>query len=234
MGRLASCVLLLATSAAWGQPSSQGAEPTVEDLGGGRYQIGAILLDQDKKSFTVSGRVLRIEPPLEYLAVTVGGAKGYESLLELDADALEFNLACILIGLTTDDVVPPDYQFDLDEIVGPSVRIIAAWGAGNDRVEVDAGQLLVDGDGAGSAGDWVYFGSTYVPGNERPFAASNAGTLIGLVHDPASIIDHRTGIGIGRYGSIGGNAALLTAVGMQLTLRIETGDAAEADAPSSD
>ena len=31
--------------------------------------------------------------------VTQGGHKAYEALLEVNADAFQFNLACILIGL---------------------------------------------------------------------------------------------------------------------------------------
>jgi hypothetical protein len=47
------------------------------------------------------------------------------------------------------------------------------------------------------------------------------GTLIGFVHDPASVIEHRVGIGIGAYGSIGGNLDLLPEVGTELTLTVE-------------
>jgi hypothetical protein len=221
--------LLLLTAAAAAQQTGP-AQPAVEDLGGGRYRIGAIVLDQNAAAFTVPGRVLRLEPPLEYLAVTVGGAKGYESLLELEADAYQFNLACILIGLSNDGAVAPDYQFDRDEVVGPRVRVHVSIGTGDQRVDVEAGQLITDRGEPVTGSEWVYFGSIYTPGRpEDPFLASQAGTLIGLVHDPASIIEHRTGIGIGRYGSIAGNAAVLGEVGRELTLRVElvAPDAAE-------
>jgi hypothetical protein len=227
---LGAVLLALVTIEVRGQPADATA-PAVVDLGGGRYGIGSIVVDKSQRFFTVTGRVLRIEPPLEYLAVTVGGAKGYESLLELDADALQFNLACILIGLTTDGVVPPDYQFDLDEVVGPQVRILAERQDGDDTIEVDAGQLIVDQGQPGVSGDWVYFGSTYFPEHPNPFFANQTGTLIGFVHDPASIIEHRTGLGVGRYGSIAGNADLLGAVGTALTLRIEAVELTETPLP---
>lgn len=222
MLRVALHLLLLTATSAWAQESAPVFEPTVEDLGGGRYRIGSIVLDQAAGSFTVPGRVLRVEPPLEYLAVTVGGAKAYESLLELDADAYQFNLACILVGLTTDDVVRPDFQFDRDEVIGPQVRIRAELGSGADRVEVDAEQLIVvDGEPLADS-HWAYFGSTHLD-TELPdkFLASQMGTLVGMVHDPASIIEHKTGVGIGRYGSVAGNRALLGEAGQALTLRFE-------------
>jgi hypothetical protein len=230
MRRLALSLLLLTTTSVWAQETAPVLPPTVEDLGGGRYRIGAIVLDQSAGSFTVPGRVLRLEGPLEYLAVTVGGIKGYESLLELDADAFQFNLACILIGLTTDDIVPPDFQFDVDEVIGPQVRIRAEWGTDDDRVEVAADQLIVVEGEALVGSQWAYFGSTHFPGSTELFLAHQTGTLIGLVHDPASIIEHRTGVGIGRYGSVAGNGVLLAEIGMELTLRIEIVDSA---APAS-
>ena len=38
--------------------------------------------------------------------------------------------------------------------------------------------------------------------------ADRTGTLIGFIHDPASIIEVIDGLGIGAYGSIQGNPAL--------------------------
>ncbi|MGW8368396.1 MAG: YdjY domain-containing protein [Gammaproteobacteria bacterium] len=215
----ASMPLCLVTSA--GAQSVEPPQPEIEDLGDQRYRIGEILIDQSAASFTVPGRVIRTDPALEYLAVTVGGAKAYESLLELDADAYQFNLACILIGLSNDDVVPPDFQFDTDIVIGPPVRIAVQWQEDGTTVEHDAADLLLESSERVVAGSWVYTGSTYVPGHADPYLASQAGTLIGLVHDPASIVEHRTGVGIGAYGSIAGNAELLGGVGRELTLTVE-------------
>ena len=79
-----------ATVAAWAK---------LKPLGQDRYQIGRIVVDKRARSFTVPGRVHVLGKPLEYLATSPGGMKGYETLLELDASGSEFNLACILIGL---------------------------------------------------------------------------------------------------------------------------------------
>jgi hypothetical protein len=37
-----------------------------------------------------------------------------------------------------------------------------------------------------------------------------------------AVIEHRTGLGIGAYGSIGGNLAVLPELGTALTLVVET------------
>lgn len=216
-GALLLCAILVEAQESTQQPPAQ---PHIESLGGERYRVGEIVIDKAAGSFLVPGRILTIDVPLEYLAVIVRGPKGYESLLELDASAVEFNLACILIGLTNDAAVPPDFQFDLDEVVGPSVTITAQWEENGETVEVDAGLLVMSDGKPGIPDDWVYFGSSHPPGHPDVFLASSVGTLIGLAHDPASIIEHRTGVGIGARGSIVGNAELLGEIGKALTLRI--------------
>jgi hypothetical protein len=198
-------------------------EPEVSALGGERFKIGKITVDKAAGKFTVSGRVLRLEPPLEYLAVTRGGTKGYESLLELDSNAAEFNLACILIGLNNEKVTLPRYQFDQEEVIGPRVQITAIVQRDGKPVEVDAAKLLLDGENSTSA-EWVYTGSVHSEGEGETYMAEMLGTLIGLAHDPASIIEHRTGLGINAYGSIGGNTKLLSTVNAPVTLTIENAD----------
>ena len=195
--------------------------PEVKPLGNERFQIGKVIVDQRAHTLTVSGRVLRTEPPLEYIAVSVGGVKGYESLLELDATGIEFNLACILLGLSNDDVVLPRYQFDRELAIGPPVAMRVGWGSAGEHKEYEVAELLWSDGKSGSSGDWVYTGSYNDAGDPSPYMAQLLGTLIGFVHDPASVIEHRVGIGIGAYGSIGGNVDLLPEVGTELTLTVE-------------
>jgi hypothetical protein len=197
------------------------AVPEVKPLGGNRFQIGAIVVDQDARTLAVPGRLLRTEPPLEYVAVSVGGVKAYESLLELDASGVEFNLACILIGLSNDEVVLPRYQFDLEPTVGPAVGLKVRWGSGAEQKEHDAAEILWSNGKAEAVGDWVYTGSYNDAGDPSPYVAQLLGTLIGFVHDPAAVIEHRSGLGIGAYGSIGGNLELLPELGTALTLTVE-------------
>jgi hypothetical protein len=219
---VAAAAFALAASPLLAQTAAETAVPEVKPLGGNRFQIGAIVVDQDAKTMAVPGRLLRTEPPLEYIAVTTGGVKAYESLLELDATGVEFNLACILIGLNNEQVVLPRYQFDVEPVVGPPVAIKVRWGSGAEQKEYDAAQLLSSDGKAGAAGDWVYTGSYNDAGDPSPYMAQLLGTLIGFVHDPVAVIEHRTGLGIGAYGSIGGNLAVLPELGTALTLVVET------------
>lgn len=49
--------------------------PGVVDLGDGKYRLGAIVIDQVARRFTVPGSVIRTEQPLEYLVVKKGGQR---------------------------------------------------------------------------------------------------------------------------------------------------------------
>ena len=52
------------------------------------------------------------------------------------------------------------------------------------------------------------------------FRAQTSGTMIGFVHDPYSIIEHRAGAGIGDYGLITGNNKLLPPEGSEVLLSV--------------
>jgi hypothetical protein len=199
------------------------AAAPMKPLGGERYQIGKIIVDRKAKSFTVPGRVIHIdEAPLEYLAVGRAGAKGYESMLELDTVGTEFNLACILLGLDNSERRRPEFQFDRRPPEGPRVTIELQWQADGKKVRMAAHEALKTAAPPESGPapqlpptEWVYTGS-FDPEGETPYAADVTGTIIGFVHDPASIIEHRAGLGIGAYGSIQGNAAVLPPIGSEV------------------
>ena len=46
------------------------------------------------------------------------------------------------------------------------------------------------------------------------------GTLVGFVHDPAAIIEHRIGLGLGDYGAITGNPGVLPPPGTTVVLTV--------------
>ena len=175
-------------------------KPEITDLGNGRYRVGPVEIDKSTHEFIVPGRVLRAEPPLEFLAVAKGGRKGYESMLELDATAFEFNLACILIGLDGERTRGrPTFHFDPQPVEGDGVRVEVSWGSGAEAQSRAAETLVTDG-GKPVVDEWVYTGSEFT--RNGAYLAHIDGTLIGLVHDPSSVIEHRSGVGINTYGSI--------------------------------
>lgn len=219
-------------------PSPQGPPP-VKDLGGGRYQIGAITVDRNARQFTVPGRVLHLEGvPLEYIAVSPGGMKGYESLLEVDARGTEFNLACILLGLEAPQP-GAGAEFERKPRQGPAVQLSVRWQAGGTTVTKSAQDVLNLGaqprgapkpatqpQAATPPEEWAYTGS-FLHSSDGRFVADATGTLVGFVHDPACIINHRAGLGIGAYGSVQGDPAVLPPVGSAVELIVTVPQAAK-------
>ena len=217
----AALCILFSSSALAQEPSSgpqSGSQPpAVEELSDGRLKVGPILVDRQARRFTVPGKVIRLDPPLEYLAVAKQGDKAYESLLELDANAFEFNLACILVGLNAKASTRLEYHFDDKPVQGMSVKLFVAWDAEGKRMEVPADQLLTNGNKPVEHAVWVYTGSAFA-GDQ--FMAAQMGTLIGVVHDPASIIEHREGLGLGNYGAVAGDGTVAPAVGTRIFLTL--------------
>jgi hypothetical protein len=221
-----ACALgIVATGTVWGQApagSSPTAAPAMQALGRDRYRIGSILVDKKARRLTVAGRMLGSDRPLEYLAVARGGYKSYESLLELDTTGSEFNLACILLGLDASLTNHPEFQFSPDALKGQRVALEFSWKAGSKRVKATGLQmLLTDAQrGVEKRDDWVFLGSNMQTDNT--FGADISGALVGFVHDPTSVIEHAIGLGIGAYGSVAGNKALLppkdTAIELTITV----------------
>jgi len=200
-------------------------EPSVQELGGEKFRIGAITVDRVKRLITVPGRMLPYEEvkPIEFVATMRQGFKSYESVLALDANAFEFNLACILIGLDADNASEVSYHFDPEPVEGDEVSIRVGWRKDEQWIEKDVVELLKLGQGKpASPSVWVYTGSGFIEGDR--YLAQMDGVLIGLIHDPASIIEHREGIGLGDWGSVTVDSKMAPADGEEILLRIQSLD----------
>lgn len=218
--RLAAMAL---ATIAWGPLTlAQAPAPPVgelKSLGNDRFQVGRIVVDKRAGTFTVPGRVHVLGQPLEYLATAPGGMKEYETLLELDASGSEFNLACILLGLERDPTQGQIFQFSEAPVAGPRVAISVAWTVDGKRRQVTAAEALLNPEAGAKpeSVEWVYTGSIPAsPGGQ--FAADVTGTLVGFVHDGNTIIESVLGLGIGAYGSVSGNQALLPAAGSAIEM----------------
>ncbi len=191
----------------------------IEDLGNGRYRLGTIEIDKEAQRFTIPGTTIKLDEnmPIEFLGIAKGGAKSYESLIELDVSAADFNLACILIGLDTANASHPKYHFDETRVTGDIVDIRVSWVHDGREHEVEIEQLL---NGTSEIKDhvWVYTGSVFAP--DGAYMATLAGTLIGVVHDPESIIQHQTGLGLGGYGMITYNQDIMPPPGTPMTVSV--------------
>jgi len=180
-------------------PGAKVGQPEIRQLDDGRIAIGTIVIDRKARIFTVPGTVIRTASPLEYAAVRKGGHKAYESLLELDVDAFEFNLACIMVGLDASRATLPRWHFDPEPVAGDEVELRVSWEAGGKTVSQPLAALL--GDGQSAAGGWAYTGSKF--DRLGDYLPQLNGTLVGFSHDPDSIIEHRAGLGLGNYGAVG-------------------------------
>ncbi len=221
---LMACVAFgaaVASASVAAQPSAhtvpKAEKPSVERLDDGRLRVGSILVDKDGRRFEVPARVNRHEPPLEYLAVSKGGYKAYESLLELDASAIEFNLACILIGLDAEGARLPRFQFDTEPVTGQQVTIEARWTVDDEPVTAPAAALMTVNDKP-ARGPWVYIGSRTL--QDGTYEAQQIGAVIGFVHDPASVLEHPAGLGIGDYGAVAANTALAPPIDATVVLTV--------------
>jgi hypothetical protein len=182
--------------------------------------MGSIIVDTQKREVTVPGTI-HPDQTLEFLAATKGGLKNYESVIELDSDAVTFNLALIMIGLEKSRSVAPTHHFDPSQPAGDPVEIFVEWGTGDSLRKVRGEELLYDvqANRVPSMGGWVYTGSTVTP--DGRFMAEMDGVLIGFVHDPASIIENTIGGGIGAYGSIRLNPNLKIPPGTTVKLTVK-------------
>jgi len=126
--------------------------------------------------------------------VTKGAMKAYEATLELDAPAVAFNVACIVIGLDASHATLPAYHFDPKVLTGDAVDLEVRWVDGGEPRQHPLGELLLNRN-APVTHDWIYVGSSFMP--DGRYLAEYYGTLIGAVHDTESIVQHRTGLASG-------------------------------------
>jgi hypothetical protein len=177
------------------------APPAVQKLGPNRLRIGEIQIDTARREVSVAGKVNDVMM-LEWMANTRGGMKAYESFVTVEADAISFNTALILIGLDKSRSKPPTRHFDPATPVGDPVEITIEWTAGGQRKRIPMDQVLWDREKneVPPSSGWVYTGSQILDGGT--FWADVDGVLIGFVHSPAPVIEQVSGVGVGRFGKI--------------------------------
>ena len=198
------------------------APSPVERIGRDLVRIGTILVDTAKKEFSVSGLVNEVQF-LEFLANTKGGWKAYESAIELDTNAVNFNVACLLIGLDNTGAVAPRFQFDPEPPHGHPVELFVEWDERGKPRRVRAEQLVYNRvtKQTLAEGPWVYTGSVFrqasQPNQADHYLAEVEGVLVGFMHTPASVIDNAQRI-VGVWGDSGINPELNLKPGMQVKL----------------
>lgn len=174
-----------------GQPSTPGnasqATP-IERLGPDLVRVGNVRVDRAKREVSVSG-VVNETTALEFIAVAKGGFKGYESVLELDTSAVNFNFGLILIGLDPARASVPGTLGEPPK--GDPVEIWIEWEDSGKKQRVRAEQLIINTktNKTLSEGPWVYTGSVFLK-DSNAYLAEVEGSLIGFVHKQAPVIEN--------------------------------------------
>jgi hypothetical protein len=161
----------------------------VERIGRDTVRVGNVTVDTAKRELSVRG-VVNDVTALEFIAVTKGGFKAYESVLELDTNAINFNLGLILMGLDHRRAVMPRHPGEKVLPKGDPVEIWVEWTDGSEKRRVRAEELVynVKTKSTLTEGPWVYTGSVFVEHNNA-YLADIEGSLIGFIHSMAPIIE---------------------------------------------
>ncbi len=192
----------------------------IERLSDTRLRVGAVQVDLARKEVSVRG-VINAVPLIEFVVNTKDGYKSYESAIEADSNAIDFNLALILIGLDRSRATTrPRFHFDPVPPDGDPVEVWVSWRAGAEEKRVPADELIYD-DGAKRPlppGRWVYTGSQFMP-RSRAFLADVDGVLIGFVHTPAPLIERVDAVP-GPFGAVMLNPTLDLKPGTEVTVTV--------------
>ena len=214
---LAGC--LPAVLPATGRAAQDGA-PRVEEIGNRVYQVDQVRIDLNRREVTVPG-VINDVGTLEFLANTRGGFKAYESALELDTDAISFNLGMVLVGLDNTNAVLPRQHFDPNPPEGDPVRLWVEWDDDSGTHRIRGEELIYHAGEERTFPEthWVYTGSVFLP--DGSYLAESDGVLIGFAHTPASIIENPLPDGVGNYGAWVLNRTTDLEPGMSVRLIVE-------------
>jgi hypothetical protein len=214
-------ICALAVDSTQQPPLSKSSEPPpIKKLGENLLQLGNLVVDTRLKEVTAPGHFLR-DQVLEFIACTKNSSRSYESAIEIDTDAVTYNLALIMIGLERSRSVVPRHHFDLIEPEGDEVEIFIELNMGEKTRRIRAEELLYDTKVRRKPpmGTWVYTGSEVMAGGR--YRAETDGILISFVHDPGSIIENVVGAGIGAYGTIQVNPDLKISPGTAVKLIVK-------------
>ncbi len=180
-------------------PGAGGRGAMAQKIDDNTYAIGQMRIDVRRRELTVPARV-NDTSTLEFVANTRGGAKAYESAITVEASAVAFNTALLLLGLDPARARVPEFQFDPNPPKGDPVEIRVALASGR---AVPIEELILDTrtDKTLPPGPWVYTGSTFIDGGgQRKFLAELDGVLIGLMHGPQALIDNPRSDAVGGFG----------------------------------
>jgi len=204
------------------QPPAPGTAkaPPLERLGPDSVRVGNVTVNTARKEVSVAGTVNDVTT-LEFIANTKGGFKAYESALELETDAINFNLGLILIGLDHSRAIPSRFPLDPNPPRGDLVEIFVEWEQDGLHQKIRAEQLVYNDDTKQtlSEGPWVYTGSAFAK-ERNAYLADLDGCLIGFIHSNAPVIESMRPLATGPYGTNRLNTKLNLKPGTKVVLTV--------------
>lgn len=161
--------------------------PPVRELGAGRYQIGDVRFDRERRVIEFPAAVNLREGNIEYVIVHANG-KTHESLLRTSAEPFHLQLAFLLLGAKGAGAanLSPDPAV---AIPSDAVTVEMQWsqaGATN-RTRVEDFVHDRRTGGGMSRGPFIYTGSRI---REDGFAAQLDGSIVSLITDADALVNN--------------------------------------------
>jgi hypothetical protein len=170
--------VLLACSMAMAQPAGQRKQP-----------FPHIELDVQSKQVRIACQAIRIDAPLEFLCVSVGGNE-HEAALRSPALPEHIHASLLMVGLTPGQ--PVRYSEAAKKWLpphGPPLQITLEWTADGKEVSIPAYRLLrnIQTKKPMPSTTWIFAGSRVM--EDGTYAANVTGYIVSIVNFDLTVID---------------------------------------------
>ena len=167
-------------------------EPMVADLGGGRFSVGAVVFDRNKREITIPAAVNMREGPVEYVLVARHG-KVHESVFTTDAGARDIHVAALLLGVKPEpDLGPENAAATVRRPAAVVIRV--EWDRNGPPESVFLNETVnlsnpSNGNVSGTlpSGAWLYNGSRIE--SDGVFTAARDGSIISIIRDQEALVN---------------------------------------------
>jgi len=168
------------------------AKVQVVRLPDGRLQIGPLVIDADRGSLEIPGKVNMTQGIIEVLACAPWG-KAHESLFVVDAEPYLVQIGLLLLWDLPPGAVGTTWQKLSEEREfipkGPELTIRVGWRDehGKERSEAVDRWICSPKKHSGPKTTWVFTGSVL---GEEGFVAQSMGNIVVTYRDPAAIVNN--------------------------------------------
>lgn len=165
------------------------AEAPIEDIGNGRYRVGLVTLDANKKNISFPTVVNMQSDLVEYLIVSETG-KVHESILRTKAEPLHLHIAFLLLGAKGSMSADPAIFYDPKaEVPGDPVTVRAQWTVDGRPFSkpIEYFAKNIENGKPVTEGPWKYNGSQMV---DNAFVAQQEGSFVSMMADPYALINN--------------------------------------------